>query len=1168
MATKREERMKEITDRLQEGLQELFQSERYAEYLRVMSQFHKYSFNNTLLIAMQKPDATQVAGYHAWEKKFNRHVRKGEKGIQIIAPEAIREKREQEKIDPETGDVVLREDGQPEMEEVTVTTLRFRATTVFDISQTEGEPLPELSVNELAASVDDFDSYMEAIRNVAPVPIRFDEINGEARGYYDNINKEIVIQSDMGELQTVKTAIHETAHAVLHDLDIMQENGIHKDQVTRECEAESVAFTVLSYFGLDTSDYSFPYIAGWSNDKDMKVLRASMDTIRKTAGEMIEGMSEVLRQRAMEREEIFQMVDLFGTPALFSNKRLEMPLMPEGLYRYELRGADYDPALPVSLENDVQGNHAGTILTAFRVELPDEGRLWLGDGLNFMEGEQTIEEYRHAAGSRNKEALAERMQSEIGRANELLYLSNDQDRYIFYQVSVISTEMDDLFGDLDLAGNHGLSVKAENYVYGYSGLLKEEEALESFESRINRTVNTRADDGNNLLIGDVLVMKRSGEAKAYYVDAKGWTELPDFVEQRRQVAELSNKIWYAPVTMETTGVELEQHEGLWHPVERRIVQDEIFYLMVHNEYGDSVNSVIVNSDGVLIAQELEHGFDRGAMEAVREYLEEKGIVWEPDEEELKQWGIGSEEYITERGEEDVKKPFIARYYVVNDAYGVKAEREYQYFEKIEDAISAYHTLPNHLDKQLGMESSEQPPSQMTLIHCQNGLEKMNDIKSASLSGKWRRSEVAAAYHEAENYLDMSSQEAAYELQNGKGYFFIQRTDEGWHDYTFYDKSYHERDGGAYDDETCSMEEAMKEILAEEHIRMESCKVINLEDFLDKVEEVERRDLWEKVDAFESDQQIPAMEVDNAPDSYTLTSESTEKEKALGGLSRAEIEETVLCYAQTQLDELGMEEEVKLLGARVYGSRRKEGLYKEDSDIDVALSYTGDMREDVFFNALHEHGMKMAGLPVDINPISLEQTGTLEEYLKQAETYLEEKAAEKIPEEDPEASQNLSLRYYVAECMEFPVLGEYHEADTLEEAMKLYEQIPAERMNGIKGIGFQLYDGNEWQGEFHVMSAGRVDTELIGLAENYRNSALIQQTLAEILEHYPDREESLHARRGAVEAEPMLPSNEKDIGSKKESVLKALRERQSKIKEQEKKSPEQKKQNRKKGEQSL
>lgn len=1034
MATKREEKMKEITDRLQDGLQELFQSERYAEYLRVMSQFHRYSFNNTLLIAMQRPDATRVAGYHAWEKKFNRHVRKGESGIQIIAPESFREKREQEKIDPETGEVVLREDGQPETEEVTVTALRFKVTTVFDISQTEGDPLPELDVNELTADVERFPIYMEAIQSVTPVPIRFDEVGGESRGYYDSVRKEIVIQSGMSELQTMKTAIHESAHAVLHDLDIMREQGIHKDQITRECEAESVAYTVLSYFGLDTSDYSFPYIAGWSNDKDMKVLRSSMDTIRKTAGEMIEGIESGVRQRMFVREEQFQTVDLFGAPALFSDRRVDLSLLPEGLYRYELRGADYDPGMPIALEKYVRVNHAGTILTAFKVELPENGHLWLGDGFNFMEGEQTIEEYRHMAASRNREAFTDRMQSEIGRANETLYLSDDTNRYILYQFSNISKATEKIFREPGLT-DRGFSIEARDYVYGYSAPLREEESLESFEGRINRTADIRNDIGNNLLVRDVLVLKRDGDARAYYVDAKGWMELPNFVEQRRQAAELSNKIWYAPVTMDTTGVEVEQHEGLWHPVERRIVQNEIFYLMRHNEYGDSVGAVLVDSEGNLVAQELEHGFDQGALEAVQEYWEEKGIVWEPDKEERKAWMIDQEEHIAPGGTE-VEKPFIARYYVVNDAYGVKAERAYQYFEEIEEAISAYHALPNHLDKQLGMENSEQPPSQMPLISCQNGLEKMADIKSASLSGKWIRSEVADAYNKAKNYLDDRPTEIAYELGRGKGFFLIQTTAEGWYDYTFYDKEYHERDGGTYDQEKCSVKEAMEEIFEEEHFRLENCRVLDIEDFTVKVEEAERKDLQEKAAAFHENISVPAAEEGRAPENE---------------------------------------------------------------------------------------------LPSD---------------------------------------QNLSLRYYVAECMEFPVLGEYHETDTLEEAMKLYEQIPAERMNGIKGIGFQLYDRNVWQGEIQLMSAGKVDTEMIGLAEQYRNSAVIQQAVSEILKHYPDQNEELKTQKDTEKTVLRPPLQGNGASSKKESVLKALRERQSKLKNPEKTSPEQKKQEQKKGELSL
>ena len=266
MAT-REERMKEITDRLQTGLEELFNSEKYTEYLRVMSQFHHYSFNNTLLIALQKPDATLVAGYHAWEKKFNRHVMKGEKGIQIIAPAPVKEKLEQDKVDPETGKFVIGADGKVETEEVTVTIPRFKISTVFDLSQTDGEPLPELGVEELTASVENYEIFME-------------------------------------------TAVHETTHALLHDRDVMQAKGIQKDQMTRECEAESCAFAVLSHFGLDTSDYSFPYIGGWSSSREMKELKSSMDTIRRTASEIIDGIESSMREQILERDadryEIYQ----------------------------------------------------------------------------------------------------------------------------------------------------------------------------------------------------------------------------------------------------------------------------------------------------------------------------------------------------------------------------------------------------------------------------------------------------------------------------------------------------------------------------------------------------------------------------------------------------------------------------------------------------------------------------------------------------------------------------------------------------------------------------------------------------------------------------------------------------------------------------------------------
>lgn len=211
----REEQLKQITEQLEQGVAEIFTSEKYTEYLNTMAKFHNYSFNNTLLIAMQKPEATLVAGYQAWQKKFNRQVKRGEKGIQIIAPAPFKEKQEIEKTDPDTGEIVIGEDGQPETEVVERVITRFRVTTVFDVSQTTGEPIPEFEVSELEGDVLIYHNFMEALKMVAPVPIRFIEIDGEAKGFYQLVDKYIAIQPGMSEAQTMKTAVHETAHAVL-----------------------------------------------------------------------------------------------------------------------------------------------------------------------------------------------------------------------------------------------------------------------------------------------------------------------------------------------------------------------------------------------------------------------------------------------------------------------------------------------------------------------------------------------------------------------------------------------------------------------------------------------------------------------------------------------------------------------------------------------------------------------------------------------------------------------------------------------------------------------------------------------------------------------------------------------------------------------------------------
>ena len=299
------EKMKEITDRLEQGITELFDSERYKEYLKVMSRFHNYSFNNTLLIAMQKPDASLVAGFTAWKNNFQRNVIKGEKGIKIIAPSPFKLKQQTEKIDPHTRKPVMGKDGKPVMEEKEVTIPAYKVVSVFDVSQTEGKELPDIAVDELTGDVDRYKDFFIALEKTSPVPIGFEKITGGAHGYYHLEDKRIAIDEGMSELQTLKTAIHEIAHAKLHDIDLnapKDEQQPRVDRRTREVEAESVAYTVCQHYGLDTSDYSFGYVAGWSSGRELAELKGSLETIRSTAAEIINSIDEHIAQIQKEQD--------------------------------------------------------------------------------------------------------------------------------------------------------------------------------------------------------------------------------------------------------------------------------------------------------------------------------------------------------------------------------------------------------------------------------------------------------------------------------------------------------------------------------------------------------------------------------------------------------------------------------------------------------------------------------------------------------------------------------------------------------------------------------------------------------------------------------------------------------------------------------------------------
>ena len=281
----------EIMKALEAGVRDFMETDAYKSYLWAVSKFHNYSTNNIILISMQRPDATLVAGYSTWKKSFNRNVKRGEKGLKIIAPMPVSIEKEEDRTD---------QYGNTYKEKVTVTIPKFHTVTVFDVSQTEGDPLPDISPTELKDEVKDYGAFLKAVEKSSDVPISYVNIEGGARGYFHTAKNSISIQKDMSEAQTLKTLIHEMAHSILHNRD---NGGALMDAKTKEVQAESVAFSVCSHFGIDTSDYTFPYVTAWAGDKDSTTLRNSMDTIKDTASLLIHRIEDNYKELTQERTE-------------------------------------------------------------------------------------------------------------------------------------------------------------------------------------------------------------------------------------------------------------------------------------------------------------------------------------------------------------------------------------------------------------------------------------------------------------------------------------------------------------------------------------------------------------------------------------------------------------------------------------------------------------------------------------------------------------------------------------------------------------------------------------------------------------------------------------------------------------------------------------------------
>ena len=593
------EKLKEITDRLEQGIAELFDSERYKEYLRVMSKFHNYSFNNTLLIAMQKPDASLVAGFSAWKNNFGRNVMKGQKGIKIIAPSPFKIRQEVEKIDPHTQKPIIGKDGKPVTEEKEIKIPAYKVVSVFDVSQTEGKELPDIAVDELTGDVDRYKDFFAALEKTSPVPIAFENIEGGSHGYYHLEDKRIAINEGMSELQTLKTAIHEIAHAKLHDIDLNAPEDEQKPRVdrrTREVEAESVAYTVCQHYGLDTSDYSFGYVAGWSSGRELSELKSSLETIRSAAAEIINSIDENLAelQKAQDKEQTA------GQEQPTRKEQAAPPEQPqpEAATKADTAGKEKPEAAALE-KTDAAPKEAFTPETIYRVRrnpygdsrenshllqayvTQENGRAKMGDVL--FTG--TPEKCRELMGQLKSGELTEGDVKQLyAKAQETAKTAEpDKDTFSIYQIKGGDETRDLRFEPYDRLQAAGNVVDRANYELVYSAPLAPGASLEDIYTRFNID-HPKDFKGHSLSVSDVVVLHQDGQDAAHYVDSAGFRQVPEFLQEQKQLTpddlETGETVKTPRGTFHVTAMSREQMEAAGYGFHHQ--SDDGKYLIMGN----------------------------------------------------------------------------------------------------------------------------------------------------------------------------------------------------------------------------------------------------------------------------------------------------------------------------------------------------------------------------------------------------------------------------------------------------------------------------------------------------------------------------------------------------------------------------------------------------------
>lgn len=1182
------QRVQELTDKLEQGLQDLFNSDSYCNYLRTMSKFHNYSFNNTLLIAMQKPDATLVAGYKAWQKNFGRHVNKGEKAIRILAPAPYKIKEERDKIDPVTQELLLDKDGNPQKEEVEITIPAFRAVSVFDLSQTDGKPIPELTAKELLSDVEGYQDMIRAVEAISPVPIELEEIAGDSKGYYDREAKRIAVQENMSESQTLKTMIHEVAHSKLHSKEVEQDEQMKKDRNTKEVEAESIAYTVCQHFGIDTSDYSFGYIAGWSSGRDTKELRSSMDTIRRTASELITGIEEQLqelqRNREVSEEQTKDSILLIQNTDLSEFSLLDVYGMDRPELMQALSEMTDDDKLSIQAYLESRG--------AWTTEIGNQDSIEYGeyhldvryntetDELIDMKERKAV--YDKAMEPINADDVVVKFASIFESEWEVLKITNmlrdDVGKMLKDMASLDEKEWDGNYlsymekqgAEITLLASSSKELNGNmpdfwDYEYDFdAGLTDAEElsVMQQAEHIINRLEHGQpafSDDERNLIVnyayklGDMEKTRELAEhIYAQEVDGNQDVALA-MIDAQAEIDALPDSM-VSISEMQEYGYTWNEMLPLTQERALELFDGDLPVYLLHTDGSESTvadRKQILEHDGMcgiekgdwqnerklrMMQEELSESDSNREAQLLYGNTDKYGIFQLKDDPELDKFRFEGTESLKRMG--ITKDNFDA---VLPENYklvymGELAELQGQ---TQSETLEAIYTKFN-IDHPADYKAHSLSVSDIVVLH-ENGENTAHFVDSfgftelpkfmLTLEGKENEIETELAVHIADRYI------------------LMHECDEGY-DYSILNEQYHLLDGGVYDNPDITIQRAMDMVIAdlkeprfsavtEQYYRDEflqgevyagsEAEIVDFEELSEKAEEVEQADLEAKQAEFR----------ENNPDVVAdFRARTEELFHSLDGQSAEDIEKTVYAYVQSQIDEYGLDAEI--VDVVVSGSRCR-GIEKENSDLDVVVEYTGSTREDDLFNMLHEDSIYIAGIQVDINPITEGRTGTLETYLPEVETYLQEKAQqeqtnnqlvtqgrenaleqqtekekmieektlselEKEPVVEPET---VHITFTVAECGEFHTMGEFHEGiETIEEAMQLYNVIDPSRMHGIPSLGVNMHiDGTEeWEDkEADIVRGNCIDVDFLNYTPELRDTPTVQDALKKLIAAYPDKE---------------------------------------------------------------